>query len=63
MQVSVSCQLPEEVPGLWTHKGVDLAPHSVVGLVFQVGDTEKFPKALGFKSLDSFFPASPDVIL
>ena len=40
---------------LWTHKGVDLAPHPVVGLVFQVGDAEKFPQAFGFGSLDPFF--------
>ena len=40
---------------LWTHKGVDLAPNPVVGLVLQVGDTEKFPRALGFESLDHFF--------
>ena len=26
---------------LWTHKEVDLAPHPVVGLVLQIGDTEK----------------------
>ena len=32
---------------LWTHKGVDLAPHPVVGLVFQGGDTGKFPHELG----------------
>ena len=32
---------------LWTHKEADLAPHPVVGLVLQVGDTEKFPQALG----------------
>ena len=37
---------------------VDLAPHPVVGPVFQVGDVEKFPKALGFESLDRFFPVS-----
>ena len=43
---------------LWTHKEVDLAPHPVVGLVLQVGDTEKFPQALGYKSLDSFFRVS-----
>ena len=36
-------------------QGVDLASHPVVGLVFQVGDTEKFPQALGFESLDPFF--------
>ena len=33
---------------LWTHKEVDLASHTVVGLVLQVGDTEKFPQTLGF---------------
>ena len=40
---------------LWTHKEVGLAPHPVIGLVFQVGDAEKFPKAFSFKSLDPFF--------
>ena len=39
---------------LRTHKGVDLAPHLVVGLVFQEGDAEKFPQALAFESLDPF---------
>ena len=39
---------------LWTHKEVDLALRPVVGLVLQVGDAEKFPQALSFKSLDSF---------
>ena len=34
---------------LWTHKEVDLAPHTAVGLVLQAGDTEKFPHALGFE--------------
>ena len=29
---------------LWTHKEVDLAPHPVVGLALQVGETEKFPQ-------------------
>ena len=43
---------------LWTHKGVDLAPHPVVGLVLQVGDAEKFPQALGFESLDPFYSES-----
>ena len=43
---------------LWTHKKVDLAPHPVVGLVFQVGDAEKFPKAFGFESLNPFFRVS-----
>ena len=28
---------------LWTHKGVDLAPRPVIGLVLKVGDAEKFP--------------------
>ena len=51
MQASVSWQLPE----LWTHKEVDLSPHLVVDLVLQVGDTEKFPHALVFQSLDDFF--------
>ena len=36
---------------LWTHKEVDHAPHPVVGLVLQVGDTEKFPHALRLESL------------
>ena len=39
---------------LWTQKEVDVAPHPVVGLVFQVGDAEKFPQALGFDCLDPF---------
>ena len=38
---------------LWTHKEADLALHPVVGLVLQVGETEKFPQALGFGSLDA----------
>ena len=40
---------------LWTRKEVGLAPHPVVGLVLQVAAVEKFPHALGFKSLDPFF--------
>ena len=40
---------------LWANKEVDLAPHSVVGLVLQVGDKENFSKALGFENLDTFF--------
>ena len=40
---------------LGTHSKVDLAPHPVVGLVLQVGDTEKFPRVHSFKSLDFFF--------
>ena len=53
----VACDMPEpcEFPSidscqkrfLWTHKGVDLASHPVIGLVLQVGDAETFPKALG----------------
>ena len=43
---------------LWTHKGVDLAPHLVVGLVLQVGDVEKLPRALGFEGLDRFLRVS-----
>ena len=44
---------------LWTHDQVDLAAHPVVDLVLQVEDTEKFPHALGFESLDpSFFRVS-----
>ena len=39
---------------LWTRKEVDLAQHPVVGLV-RVGDAQRFPKALGFESLDPFF--------
>ena len=42
----------------WTHKEVDLTPHPVVGLVLQIGDAEKFPQALGFKSLDPFLKVS-----
>ena len=59
----VACDMPEprgKFPSLYsgqkgfprTHKGVNLAPYPVVGLVLQVGDTEKFPKALGFKRLE-----------
>ena len=54
----MACDMPEpcRFPSLdsdqdrfpWTHKEVDLAPHPVVGLALQVGDTEKFPHALGF---------------
>ena len=43
---------------LWTHKEVDLALHPVVGLGLQVGDTEKFRQALGFRSLDHFLRVS-----
>ena len=60
----VACDMPEpcKFPSLdrcqkmflWTHKDVDLAPHTDVGLVHQVGDAEKFPQALGFENLDPF---------
>ena len=43
---------------LWTHKELDLARHPVVGLVLQVGDTEKFPHARGFEHMDPFFRVS-----
>ena len=43
---------------LQIHKEVGCAPHPVVGLVLQVGDTEKVPHALSFESLDSFFRVS-----
>ena len=43
---------------LWTHKEADPVPHPVVGLVLHVGDAEKFPQALGFKSLDPLFRIS-----
>ena len=43
---------------LWTHKEVDLAPQPVVRLVLQVGDSEKFPQALGFESLEPSFGVS-----
>ena len=36
-------------------KEFDLAPHLVVSLVLQAGDTEKFPHAIVFKSLDLLF--------
>ena len=43
---------------LWNHKEVDLAPHPVVGLVLQVGVTEKFPQALDSKAWILFFRVS-----
>ena len=64
----VACDMPEprkfpsldscQKRSLWTHKEVDLAPLPVVGLVLQVGDTEKFLNPLGFKGLDPFFRVS-----
>ena len=56
-----SCKLPSldsyQKRFLWTYKEVDLAPHPVVGLVPQIGDAEKFLRALGFQSVDPFFPS------
>ena len=61
----VACDMPDprKFPSLdscqkrflRTQKEVDLAPDLVVGLVLLVGDTEKFPHALVFQSLDDFF--------
>ena len=52
----IACDMPEpctfpsldscQKKFLWTHKEVDLAPHSVIGLVLQAGDSEKF--SVGF---------------
>ena len=47
MKVSVSWEMPEEVPVAGSHP--------VAGLVFQVSNAEKFPKAPGLENLDSFF--------
>ena len=68
-QTVAACDMPEpfKFPSLdscqksfpWSHEEVDLALHPVIGLVLQVGDTEKkFPCALGFESLDPFFRVS-----
>ena len=43
---------------LRTHKEVALVPHPVTGLVLHEGDSEKFPRALSFESLDPFFRVS-----
>ena len=52
--MSDPCHLPSldscQKRFLWTHKDFELAPYPVVGLVLQVGDTEKFPYALGLVS-------------
>ena len=40
---------------LWTYKEVDLAPHPDAGPFLLVGDTEEFPFALRFESLDPTF--------
>ena len=60
----VACDMPEpykfpsldscQTRFLWTHKEADLASRPVVGFMPQVGDTEKFPQALGFESLAPF---------
>ena len=46
------CQFPSldscQKRFLWIHKEVDVAPHPVAGLVLQVRDTEKFPRALAW---------------
>ena len=63
----VVCDMPElckfpsldscQMRFLWTHNKLDILLHtqSVSSLVPQIGDEEKFPHALGFESLDSFF--------
>ena len=43
---------------LWAHKKVDLALHPVVGLVLQVGNTEKFLMHLASKAWILFFRVS-----
>ena len=43
---------------LWAYKAVDLAPHPVVAIVFQVENAERFPRALGFESLDPLLRVS-----
>ena len=48
---------------LCTHKKVEVALRPVVGLVFQEGDAEKFPQALCFESLDTFFQSQQAVFL
>ena len=50
VQVSIPCQ--ERF--LWTHEGLDFASQPVVGIVLQVGDSEKFTQALGYEGLDPF---------
>ena len=57
-EVVVACDMPEpcKFPSLdscqkrflWVHKEAGLALHPVVGLVLQVGESEKLPRALGF---------------
>ena len=67
-----ACDMPEpcEFPSLdscqkrflWAQKEVDLAPHPFVDLVLQVGHTQMFSQALGFESLDNFFPESASMV-
>ena len=55
----VACDMPEpskfaslvscQMRFLWSHKEVDLAPHPVVGLVLQVGDTGRVSKCTWFQ--------------
>ena len=42
----------------WPTRKFIFAPHSVVGLVLQVEDADKFPQALGLESLDPFLKVS-----
>ena len=61
----MACDMPEPCKfpsldscqrrSLWTHKEVDFAPHQVVGLVLQVGDTEIFLIHLVLTAYRSFF--------
>ena len=61
----VACDMPEpcKFPSLnscqrrflWTHEEVDPVLYPVFGLMLQVGDAEKFPRAPRFESLDTFF--------
>ena len=63
-EAGVACDIPEpcKFPSsdscqkrfLWTQKEVYLAPNPVIGLMLQVGDTENFPQALGFRKPGSF---------
>ena len=64
----MACNMPEpcKFPSLdsckkrflWTHKEVELAPHLVIGLVFKVGDGDRFPLALHLENLDPFLRVS-----
>ena len=60
-----SCKLPSldscQKSFLW--KEVDLAQHSVVGLVLQAGGAEKFLRALGFEILDPFSESASKVLV